>query len=128
MAVTTEHATPAAHGDEHAGAHEHPTEGKYWIIAAILGGVTATEVALSYLDWGAIIGPLLLLGMVVKFFLVASFFMHLKFDSKVTRRLFISGLALALVCYVGVFMTFRQLGPRSDRQDINLVETGVPQR
>jgi len=25
-------------------------------------------------------------------------------------------------------MTFRQLGPRSDRQDINLVETGVPQR
>jgi len=128
MAVTTEHATPAAHDDEHAGAHDHPTEAKYWIIAAILGGVTAVEVALSYLDWGAIIGPLLLLGMVVKFFLVASFFMHLKFDSRVTRRLFISGLALALVCYIGVFMTFRQLGPRTDRQDIDLIETGVPQR
>jgi cytochrome c oxidase subunit 4 len=127
MAATTEHPT-TPHADEHAGAHDHPTEKKYWIIAAILGGVTAIEVALSYLDWGAIIGPLLLLGMVVKFFMVASFFMHLKFDSKVTRRLFISGLALALGCYIGVFMTFRQLGPRSDRQDINLVQTGVNQR
>lgn len=113
---------------EHAGAHDHPTEKKYWIIAAILGGVTATEVALSYLDWGAIIGPLLLLGMAVKFFLVASFFMHLKFDSKVTRRLFISGLALAVGCYIGVFMTFRQLGPRSHRQDVELIQTGVNQR
>ena len=128
MAATTDHATTDHAPAAHAGAHDHPTEKKYWIIAAILGGVTAIEVALSYLDWGAIIGPLLLIGMAVKFFMVASFFMHLKFDSKVTRRLFISGLALALVCYIGVFMSFRQLGPRSHRQDINLVETGVNQR
>ena len=39
-----------------------------------------------------------------------------------------SGLALAVGCYVGVFFTFRQLGPRSDRQDIDLLQTGVPQR
>jgi len=118
----------AAHPDEHAGAHDHPTEKNYWVIAAVLAGITAIEVALSYLDWGNIVAPLLLTGMVVKFFLVASFFMHLKFDSKVARRLFISGLSLALFCYLGMFMMFRQLGPRQDRQDINLVETGVPQR
>ena len=54
--------------------------------------------------------------------------MHLKFDSRVTRRLFISGLSLAVFCYLGMFMMFRQFGPRNDRQDINLIETGVPQR
>jgi len=85
-------------------------------------------VALSYIDLGDAVAPLLLIGMVMKFFIVASYFMHLKFDSKVTRRLFISGLSLAVFCYLGVFMMFRQLGPRSDRQDIELIETGVPQR
>ncbi len=128
--VAPEH---AGHANEAADAHEgghgdHPTEGKYWVIAAILGIITAIEVALSYLDLGNAVAPLLLIGMVAKFFIVASYFMHLKFDSKVTRRLFISGLGLALFCYLGVFMMFRELGPREDRQDINLIETGVPQR
>lgn len=120
-----------AHGAAavHGGAHDdHPSENKYWVIAAILAVVTAIEVALSYIDLGNAVAPLLLLGMVVKFFIVASYFMHLKFDSKVTRRLFISGLSLAVFCYLGMFSMFRVFGPRDDRQDINLIETGVPQR
>jgi len=129
--TTTEHG-PAGHADApdaaHDAAHDHPTEKKYWIIALILGVITAFEVALTYLDLGDAVAPMLLMGMVAKFFIVASYFMHLKFDARVTRRLFISGLSLALFCYLGVFMMFRQLGPRSDRQDINLIETGVPQR
>ncbi len=129
-ATTSEHAAPpGGHDEGHGGAHDdHPTEKKYWVIAAILGVVTAIEVALSYIDLGDAVAPLLLLGMVIKFFIVASYFMHLKFDSKVTRRLFISGLSLALFCYLGMFMMFRQFGPRSDRQDINLIESGVPRR
>jgi len=133
-APADEHAADAGGGHEHAadahgGAHDdHPSEGKYWVIAAILAVVTAVEVALSYVDLGNAVAPLLLIGMVVKFFIVASYFMHLKFDSKVTRRLFISGLSLAVFCYLGMFMMFRQFGPRDDRQDINLIETGVPQR
>ena len=122
--------------DDHADAHtpdehahdDHPTERKYWVIALILAIITAVEVALSYIDLGNAVAPLLLAGMVMKFFIVASYFMHLKFDSRVTRRLFISGLSLAVFCYLALFMTFRQLGPRDDRQDINLIETGVPQR
>jgi cytochrome c oxidase subunit 4 len=115
--------------DAHPGAHgDHPSENKYWVIAAILGVVTAIEVALSYIDLGDAVAPLLLLGMVIKFFIVASYFMHLKFDSRVTRRLFISGLGLAVFCYLGMFSMFRVFGPRSDRQDIHLVETGVPQK
>jgi len=117
MAVASEH----AHDD-------HPTDSKYWVIALILGVITAVEVALTYIDLGNVVAPLLLIGMGLKFFIVASYFMHLKFDSKVARRLFISGLSLALFCYLGVFMMFRQLGPRQHRQDINLIETGVPRR
>ncbi len=133
MTDVAEHAEHAGHADEpadaHPGAHgDHPSERKYWIIAAILGAVTAVEVALSYIDLGDAVAPLLLIGMVIKFFIVASYFMHLKFDSRVTRRLFISGLSLAVFCYLGMFMMFRQFGPRPDRQDIELIETGVPQR
>lgn len=123
--TTTEHAAPAVAHDEH---DDHPTEKKYWVIALILAVITAVEVALSYVDLGDGVAPLLLIGMVMKFFIVASYFMHLKFDSKMARRLFISGLSLALFCYLAMFMTFRQLGPRDDRQDIDLIETGVPQR
>ena len=130
--ATTEHAAaaPAVAHDEHDDAHDadHPTEKKYWIIALVLAVITAVEVALSYIDLGDAVAPLLLIGMVMKFFIVAAYFMHLKFDSKMARRLFISGLSLALFCYLALFMTFRQLGPRDDRQDIDLIETGVPQR
>jgi len=126
--MATTHAAPAASADEHAEHADHPTEKNYWVIALILGVITAVEVALSYIDLGNAVAPLLLIGMVMKFFIVASYFMHLKFDSKMARRLFISGLSLALFCYLGVFMMFRQFGPRSDRQDIDLIETGVPQR
>ena len=131
--ATTAEVEHQGHADEptdaHAGGHgDHPSENKYWVIAGILGVVTAIEVALSYIDLGDMVAPLLLLGMAVKFFIVASYFMHLKFDSKVTRRLFISGLSLAVFCYIGMFSMFRVFGPRSDRQDIQLIETGVPQR
>lgn len=123
--ATNEHTVPAVASDEH---DDHPTEKKYWVIALILAVITAVEVALSYVDLGDAVAPLLLIGMVLKFFIVASYFMHLKFDTKMARRLFISGLSLALFCYLALFMTFRQLGPRDDRQDIDLIETGVPQR
>lgn len=127
--ATTQHA-PTGHVEDHTvhGEHDHPSEKKYWMIAVILAIITAVEVALSYVDLGNANAPLLLIGMVMKFFIVASYFMHLKFDSRVTRRLFISGLSLAVFCYLAMFMAFRQLGPREDRQDINLIETGVPQR
>ena len=133
MAAPATDAEHAGHADEptdaHPGAHgDHPSEGKYWVIAAILGVVTAIEVALSYIDLGDANAPLLLLGMALKFFIVASYFMHLKFDSRVTRRLFISGLFLAVTCYIGMLMMFRHFGPQDDRQDIHLVETGVPIR
>jgi len=37
--------------------------------------------------------------MAVKFSLVALFFMHLRFDSKLCRRLFVTGIILAIIVY-----------------------------
>ena len=73
---------------------------------SILGSITAVEVAVSYLkglgDAGA---PLLLILAAAKFFLVASYFMHLKFDTPVLRRIFVTGIVLAITVYVVVFFT-----------------------
>jgi hypothetical protein len=42
----------------------------------------------------------------VKFFMVVAWFMHLRFDSRLFRRLFVAGLFLALFCYTAVLTTF----------------------
>jgi len=99
------HAEPG-HDGEH-GAHDQVSDNKYIVIAAILAVITAAEVAASYIDLGVIFIPLLLFMMAVKFFIVASFFMHLRFDNRIFTWLFYSGLALAVVVYVGALLTFR---------------------
>ena len=93
-------------GGEH-GAHEHVSDNKYIVIAAILGVITAAEVVASYVDIGPAFIPLLLFMMAIKFFIVVSFFMHLRFDNKVFSRLFYAGLVLAVVVYGGALLTFR---------------------
>jgi cytochrome c oxidase subunit 4 len=98
-----EHRRPAPEGGEHGA---HPTDKQYMQIALILGSITAVEVAISYIkglgDAGA---PLLLILAAAKFFLVASYFMHLKFDTPVLRRIFVTGIVLAITVYVVVFFT-----------------------
>jgi cytochrome c oxidase subunit 4 len=107
--------------------HAHPSDKQYIGIAAILAVVTAIEVGLSYAKLGNANAPLLLIGMAVKFFLVASFFMHLKFDSKVFRRFFITGLVLAVFCYIAALSTFRHFD-KDERQQIKFVPSGIPQQ
>ena len=43
---------------------------------------------------------MLLILMVLKFGLIASFFMHLRFDRKLLTRIFYFGLAIALAVYI----------------------------
>ena len=57
--------------------------------------------AVSYIDIGALFLPVLLGLMVVKFFMVVLYFMHIKFDNKLFGRLFYIGLGLAVFVYVG---------------------------
>ncbi|MBA3281061.1 MAG: cytochrome C oxidase subunit IV family protein [Acidimicrobiia bacterium] len=91
-----------------AGHRDHPGDGLYIRIAIILAVFTAVEIALPYvMDDGILLVVPLLLLMVVKFGIIASFFMHLRFDSKVLTRLFYGGLFLAVGVYVAALATFR---------------------
>jgi cytochrome c oxidase subunit IV len=88
--------------------HEHPGEAVYIKVALILGVLTAIEVVLSYVKIGdsqlVTNGGLLLLA-AVKFTMVAMYFMHLKFDNPVLRRLFVTGLLLAIAVYMAYLLT-----------------------
>jgi cytochrome c oxidase subunit 4 len=86
----------------------HPTPRTYVMVAVALAVATLFEVGLYYLGGiprGLLIG-LLLFFMVLKFGLVVLWFMHLRFDSPLFRRLFVAGLLLALSVYVIVLLTF----------------------
>ncbi|HEY3485395.1 MAG TPA: cytochrome C oxidase subunit IV family protein [Ilumatobacteraceae bacterium] len=80
---------------------------QYVQVAAILAFITALEVFASYTDWlGSAFIPVLLILMAIKFVMVVSFFMHLKFDSAIFSWLFYSGLFLAVGVYVAALLTF----------------------
>ena len=83
--------------------------------AIILAVVTFVEVAWSFMPWSewgtgkaftiAEVGGLLLM-MSFKFFVVASVFMHLKFERKLLTGVFYFGVIIAVVVYVAVLATF----------------------
>jgi cytochrome c oxidase subunit IV len=80
----------------------HPTPFKYVMIAVILVVVTAIEIATSYLEGDIPDGLIvtLLIGMaIIKFTLVASWYMHLKTDLPIFRRFFVLGIVAAIVLY-----------------------------
>jgi cytochrome c oxidase subunit 4 len=58
-------------------------------------------------DFGPLFMPSLMIMMVVKFVMVVSYFMHLKFDSKIFSFLFYTGLGLALFVYIVALATFK---------------------
>ncbi len=96
--------------DEHS-THGHPSPRKYVFIAVILAIVTAIEVAIYYFNLapGVLVGFLLLFA-VIKFILVASWFMHLRFDSRLFKALFITGIITALLVFSVVLATFLTRG------------------
>ncbi len=100
------HHAAAGHDGEH-GEHDHVTDNRYIVIAFILAAITAAEVAASYIDIGPLFIPLLLVLMAIKFFVVVSFFMHLRFDNRIFTWMFYSGLFLALAVYIAALATFR---------------------
>ena len=101
-ATATEH----THGEAHE--HEHGMSNAGYIkIAILLAVLTAIEVATYYVDFGPLFLPTLLILMAVKFFIVVSYFMHLKFDSKLFSFAFYSGLVLAVAVYVVFLSTFK---------------------
>jgi cytochrome c oxidase subunit IV len=111
-AATPELEAAPGHGAllHHGAEHAHPSPVKYVGIAVLLAIITALEVWMYYINMpeGLLVAFLMVLA-VLKFSLVASFFMHLKFDSPMLRRVFVTGIILAGVVYTVALLTLRVL-------------------
>lgn len=110
----SDQAVAQARADEHAAqtedeGHAHPSDRSYVGIAVVLAALTALEVATYYVEeqLGGFLVPALMVMMVVKFALVVAWFMHLRFDSNLFTRVFVSGLVLAVSVYAAALLTFR---------------------
>jgi len=86
--------------------HHHPSDLQYIGIAAGLAVLTAIEVGIYYLKSDPATIVVLVMLMVLKFSIVVGFFMHLRFDSPVLRRLFVGGLILAVTIYTITLFIF----------------------
>ena len=98
---------PVVKTDEHEGGtgHAHPTEKDYVKVAIFLGVVTLIEVIVYSIESLKTFLPYILVtASAIKFFTVVLWFMHLRFDSRLFRRLFITGLLLAMFVY-GIALT-----------------------
>ena len=95
-------------GTVHTG---HPTPMTYFKVAMTLSVITAIEVAIFYVeDLGKGIIPILAVLSIGKFALVAMFYMHLKYDSRLFTSFFVAGLILAVAVVFAVLFLFRFFG------------------
>jgi cytochrome c oxidase subunit IV len=92
-------------GGNHDG-NTHPGTALYVGVAAVLAVVTAIEVGLYYTSLTGLRLVSLLVGLAaIKFGMVAAYFMHLKFDGLLLRRLFGTGIVLAGGVYTVALFT-----------------------
>ncbi|MFO7588378.1 MAG: cytochrome C oxidase subunit IV family protein [Gemmatimonadota bacterium] len=96
-----EHATT---GDGH---QEHASVRTYLGVAAALGIITAVEVMVFYIEaLHPVLVPILLTLSAAKFALVVGFFMHLKYDARVFRSLFVGPLAVAIAVILAMLALY----------------------
>lgn len=93
---------------EESGPHKaHASTRFYVVIALILTVITAAEVMVFYVEYlEPVLVPILLVLAAAKFALVAMFFMHLRFDSKVFTGLFIGPLIIAVAVIVAMLALY----------------------
>ena len=109
MSADTSHSAPPSTIDDasHVGSEAHEVSDKqYVVIALLLAVLTALEVAATEVGLGSFLIPALLIMMAIKFFIVVSYFMHLKHDSGLFKFSFYVGLGGALVLYSVMLATF----------------------
>ena len=105
VADTHDHET-----SQHQAEHAHPSDWQYIKIALLLAVLTALEV-FTYFESvhnlsDAALYVILTVLMVLKFVYVVAWFMHLKFDSMIFRRVFQVGIAMSLAVYLIMLTAF----------------------
>ncbi len=107
MTTVTHESAPHAE-DVDPADHGHPADSTYWKVGGFLVAVTALEVSTYFWphSWHKGAAIALIIMMVIKFSVVAMYFMHLKNDAVILRRLFLMGLTLAVAVYLITLSTF----------------------
>jgi cytochrome c oxidase subunit 4 len=99
----------ADHSHGHSDADHKPKTKTYLLIAVILAVITAVEVWVYYIPGfpeKAIFVPMLLTMSAVKFAMVVAFYMHLKYDHKIFRGLFVGPFIIAIGTIVALLFLF----------------------
>lgn len=80
----------------HPVEHPHPGPKVYLKVAGVLAVITVIEVVVYYMEaLRPMLAPILIALSALKFGIVAAFFMHLRFDSRLFTSFFVGGLLLA---------------------------------
>jgi cytochrome c oxidase subunit IV len=110
MSSTDLHTHPGSSPEPHHQTHEHrhPSDLQYVVVAAVLAVVTALEVLTYFIEDLTTTELVLWLFpmMIFKFVMVCLFFMHLKYDNPLFRRVFFFGLILAVLVYSAALASF----------------------
>jgi cytochrome c oxidase subunit 4 len=96
--MSTTDTAPAPDVEHHP---DHPSDLLYVKVALFLGALTALEVGTYFLEDPStgLLVAILFPMMIIKFGTVIFYFMHLKYDNPLFKRVFLFGLVLA----IGVF-------------------------
>jgi len=95
------------HSTDHPTEHGHPGAKEYLGIAVVLTVITAIEVAVFYIpSLKPILVPTLLILSVVKFAIVAMWYMHLKFDHRLFSWLFVVPMLVMATLVIALLRLF----------------------
>jgi cytochrome c oxidase subunit 4 len=95
-----------------AGESYHPGWSTYWKVALILTLITVFEVWAYYVPSfvaSRAFVPSLLAMSAIKFAIVVAFYMHLKYDAKLFRGLFVGPLVIAILVLISLLFLFGHL-------------------
>lgn len=109
--MSTETVTEDSTEHGHEGP-EHPSDWVYIKVALVLAVLTGIEITISYMKGlaGAPANTMLIVLGSLKFSIVALYFMHLKFDQPVLRRVFVGGIILAVIVYLAYLASLHAFG------------------
>ena len=103
------------HGVAHAEEHAHPDWDTYKWVALLLTVITVLEVWVYYIPAfvaSRLFVPSLLVLSAVKFATVVMFYMHLKYDAKLFRALFVGPLVVAIIALISLLFLFGKVAVR----------------